>query len=291
VSQRRTLILIAAIAIGALASFLVWNYVGNIQNQAYSDAERVKVFLVKEPIPRGTSGNVAQASIVEESIPRKFKPANAIVSLDDIAGRVARGDLVANQVVVADMFVEAGDPEAVLSFADNIGKIQNKDQTTYTLNVDTTRGVAGLVVPGDYVNIMVLKFAEVTKGAPQEGGDGTEGGTETVGDIQARVLYQKVQVLAVDYLTVGDSNAAAAAVPEGETAAPTAAVQKGLITFIVPVEASQILASIPPENIYLSLVSKDYVPKPTGEIDIATLPSDDPQIMTPYGPDGARSSN
>ena len=54
---------------------------------AYSDAERVKVFLVKAPIPRGTSGQVAQASIVEESIPKKFKPANAIVSLDDISGR------------------------------------------------------------------------------------------------------------------------------------------------------------------------------------------------------------
>ncbi|MCB0958845.1 MAG: SAF domain-containing protein, partial [Acidimicrobiales bacterium] len=94
-----TLILIAAIAIGALASFLVWQYVGGIQDQAYSDAERVKVYLVKQPISRGTPGNIAQASIVEESIPRKFKPANAIESLDDIAGQVAKSDLVANQVV------------------------------------------------------------------------------------------------------------------------------------------------------------------------------------------------
>ena len=135
-SQRRTLILIAAIAIGALASFLVWNYVGGIQDQAYNDAERVKVFLVKAPIPRGTSGQVAQASIVEESIPKKFKPANAIVSLDDISGRVAKSDLVPNQVVVSDMFVEATDPEAASSFADNLIKIQNKDQTTFTMNVD-----------------------------------------------------------------------------------------------------------------------------------------------------------
>ena len=77
-SQRRTLILVAAIVVGALASFLVWNYVGGIQDQAYNDAERVKVYLVAEPIARGTSGNAAQALIVEESIPRKFRPANAI---------------------------------------------------------------------------------------------------------------------------------------------------------------------------------------------------------------------
>ena len=291
-SQRRTLILIAAIAIGALASFLVWNYVGGIQDQAYSDAERVKVFLVKAPIPRGTSGQVAQASIVEESIPKKFKPANAIVSLDDISGRVAKSDLVANQVVVQDMFVEASDPEAALSFADNLVKIQNKDQTTYTMNVDDVRGVAGLIVPGDYVNVMVQKFAEV---APSAGGGSSSGdgsGTTTVSDAQARFLYQKVQVLAIDHLTVGDANAAAAAPDSGSSgdAAAPAEVQSGLITLIVPPEAAQILASIPAENLYLTLVSKDYEPKPTGEIDLSALPSDNPKIITPYGPDGARST-
>jgi Flp pilus assembly protein CpaB len=291
VSQRRTLILIAAIAIGALASFLVWNYVGNIQDQAYSDAERVKVYLVKEEIPRGTSGNVATASIVEESIPRKFKPANAIVSLDDIAGKVARADLVANQVVVADMFVDAGDPEAQVSFADNLEKIQNTDQTTFTMSLDEVRGVAGLIVPGDYVNILVMKFAEVQAGGGGgEATEGQEGNPAIVSDFQARYLYQKVQVLAVDYLTVGDSNAAAAGGSEPAAAAP-ADVQKGMITLIVPAAATQILASIPPENIYLSLVGKDYEPVPSGEIDIAPLPSDDPSRITPYGPEGARSSD
>jgi pilus assembly protein CpaB len=290
VSQRRTLILIAAIAIGALASFLVWNYVGGIQDQAYNDAERVKVFLVKAPIPRGTSGQVAQASIVEESIPKKFKPANAIVSLDDISGRVAKSDLVANQVVVADMFVEASDPEAALSFADNLIKIQNKDQTTFTMSVDAVRGVNNLIVPGDYVNVMVQSFGESVQGA-----DDTSGDAGTVSPQQARFLYQKVQVLAVDYLTVGDANAAAAEgdpAAEGSdpAAAPATPVQKGMITLIVPPEAAQMLASMPPGNLYLTLVSKDYEPKPTGEIDLSQLPSDNPKILTPYGPDGAKAS-
>lgn len=285
-SQRRTLILIAAIAIGALASFLVWNYVGGIQDQAYNDAERVKVYLVKAPIPRGTSGQVAAASIVEESIPKKFKPANAIVSLEDISGRVAKGDLVANQVVVDDMFVEATDPEASQSFADNLIKIQDKDQTTYTMSVDAVRGVNGLIVPGDYVNVMITNFSEVMPA------DDAAGEAGTVSAEQARFLYQKVQVLAVDYLTSSDVNAAAAAAPDATAAAsPTSGVQKGMITVIVPPDAAQILLSVPPENLYLTLVSKDYEPKATGEIDITTLPSDNPRILTPYGPDGAKSTN
>jgi hypothetical protein len=60
---------------------------------------------------------------------------------------------------------------------------------------------------------------------------------------------------------------------------------------IVPPEAAQILLSIPAENLYLTLVSKDYEPTPTGEIDITELPSDNPKILTPYGPDGAKSTN
>jgi len=289
VSQRRTLILVAAIAIGALASFLVWNYVGGIQDQAYSDAERVKVFLVKQPIPRGTPGNVAQASIVQESIPRKFKPANAIESLDDIAGQVAKSDLVANQVVVQDMFVEASDPEAQLSFADNLPKIQNEDQTTWTVSLDETRGVAGLIVPGDYVNVLVTNLSQVAGDSGDGGGD-SGGGSAIIQENQARYLFQKVQVLAVDSQTVGSANADAAAT-EGDAAPAAAPIQSGLITLIVPAKATQILASIPPQNIYFSLVSKDYEPVPQGAIDIDPLPAEDSSRLTPYGPDGARKSD
>lgn len=294
-SQRRTLILIAAIAIGALASFLVWNYVGGIQDQAYSDAERVKVFLVKEEVKRGTSGNVAQASIVQESIPRKFKPANAIVSLDDIAGKVARSDLVANQVVVQDMFVDAGDPEATVSFADHLEKIKNQDQTTYTISLDDVHGVAGLVVPGDYVNILVTDYDAATGGGGSaSSGSGTsDPGTGSSSTGLARYLYQKVEVLAVDYLTVGDTNQAPTQAASGsaDAAATTATVRKGMITFIVPPDAAAALGSITPGNIYLTLVSRDYEPKVLPPVDLSTPPGEDSKQLTPYGPDGARKSN
>lgn len=290
-SQRRTLILIAAIAIGALASFLVWQYVGGIQDQAYSDAERVKVYLVDQPISRGTPGNIAQASIKEESIPRKFKPANAIESLDDIAGQVAKADLVANQVVVTDMFVEAGDPEALVSAADKLPKIQDKDMTTYTVTVSSDNAVAGLIAPGDYVNVIVQKFAEVAQGSSGGGAtDEAAGDVPVVSDFQARYLYQKAQVLFVGTTSVADAGASAAPV-EGDAAAAPPVAGSTQITLILPVEATQILASVPAGNIYFSLVSDDYEPKPTGEIDLSPLPSDDPAILTPYGKDGARKAD
>lgn len=287
-SQRRTLILIAAVVVGILAAFLVWNYTKGIQDEAYSDAERVKVYLVDTQIARGTPGNLAMQAIVEEQIPRKFKPANAIESLDDIAGQVARADLVPNQVVVADMFVAAGDPDAVVSAADKITKVRNVDMTTFTVTASSDNAVAGLIAPGDYVNVLVKSFATAVSGAA--GSTPTDDGEQpaaTVSDPQARYVYQKAQVLFVGTTSV--EQAGATPPPAEGAAAPVASSTQ--ITLLLPVQATQILASLPPESIYFSLVSKDFEPKPTGEIEISPPPAENPQILTPYGPTGARGND
>src|SRR6056297_2149365 len=74
VSSRRTLILIAAIAIGGLAAFALFNYVGGIEDRANDNAERVDVFVVRRDIPKGLPGEQAQAEgfIELDQIPQKF---------------------------------------------------------------------------------------------------------------------------------------------------------------------------------------------------------------------------
>lgn len=279
-SQRRTLILVAAIAIGALASFLVWNYVNGVQDEAFNNAEQVPVYLVKAPIPRGTSGLEAQSSIVKENIPRKFKPSNAITSIEDISGKVAVSDLVPNQVVVSDMFVDASDPAARATFAERLTKIGKDDQVAISIAVDQVHGVAGLIQPGDYVNIML---------APRSGsaeGEGTPSPTGSPTSLDARYLYQKAVVLAVGQNAVPQAGAAAAAAPaEGEAAAPEN--NAGLITLMVPARAAQYIASIEPSLIYLSLVARDYQPEAQTPLDAnEPLPAEDPSQLTPYGVDG-----
>ena len=278
VSQRRTLILVAAIAIGALASFLVWNYVNNIQDAAYSDAERVPVYLVKAPVARGATGTEAQASIVTENIPKKFKPANAIASLDDIAGKIAVSKLVPNQVVVSDMFVEASDPLAQQSFTERLTKIRGEDMTAISIQVDQVKGVSGLMRAGDYVNLMV------TGGGATGATDGAakDAAPTAILNGNARYVYQKVRILAMDK----------SAVPQaGDTTTPAQAGGSGLITLIVPAKGAQYIASLPPSDIYLTLVAPDYRPVPQNPIDpSAPLPAEG-GILTPYGKDGAEATN
>ncbi len=289
VNQRRTLILIAAIVIGALSSFLVWNYVNGVQDEAYSNAERVPVYLVKTAIPRGTPGLDAAAYISKEDIPRKFKPANAITSMEDITNKVALNNLVPNQVVVSDMFVSADDPNARASFTDGLNRVRGEDQVAISITVDQVRGVAGLIQPGDFVNIMVYSSAN------SGGADGSKGAASSTAGVlprDARYLYQKAEVIAVGTQTLpqpGQSaQAASASGGDGEAAAP--AQNTGLITLVVPAKAAQYIASAPPDAMYLTLVARDYKPVPIPDLGTnPPLPGESADMLTPYGPKGPES--
>lgn len=241
------------------------------------------------------SGTEAQPSIAKENIPRKFKPANAITDLSDISGKIAVNKLVPNQVVVTDMFVDASDPSAQQSFAERLTKIRGEDQTAISIQVDKIHGVSSLVKPGDYVNVMVNTIALVGAGDPAP----TE--RQTLFSKGARYVYQKVRVLAVD--PVGRATVRRVHRhhrPRGrfrDAGCPGASIVEvvaasRLITLIVPARGAQYLASIPGDGIYLTLVAPDYKPVPQETIDpAAPLPAEDNQILTPYGQDGAETTN
>lgn len=286
-SQRRTLILVSAIVIGALSSFLVWNYVNGVRDDAFENAEQVPVWMVQEAMPQGTSGMEAAPVIVQENIPRKFKPANAITDIADISGKVAVSDLVPNQIVVSSMFVDPSDPTARISFADRLTKIRDEDQTAITIRVDQVRGVAGLIRPGDYVNVMVTDAgAENGGGGGEEGAPAPSSSGELFGQ-EARYLYQKAEVLAVDQNALPE---AGRAVGEDENVNAVVSDQ-GVITLIVPTRAAQYIASVLPEQLYLILVAKDYEPVPQSPLDLAdAVPAEDPSVQTPYGPTGPDSA-
>lgn len=283
-SSRRTLILIAAIVIGVLAAYAVVTYVGGIEDRANENAERVPVVRVREDIPRGTLGaDAIEFDLVETSeIANEFFPATAISpdALDTIQAKAAVADLAAGQVLVEGMFVDPIDSQitAARRIAD--------ENVAITISVDNVRGVAGLIVPGDFVNIMVTADTGLCGGGAAEGEEG--GGNQQSTAVicrTSRVLYQEAQVLFIDQSPIplpGEQ----AGTAEGE-AAPSA-VNTGLITFQVPPAAAQLLASVSPDGFYLTLLPQTYVPEAIPEMDpnITLLPGEDPQLLTPYGPAG-----
>lgn len=274
-SSRRTLILIAAIAIGAIAAFALFNYIQGIEDRAYGDAERIEVWKVERSIPKGFPGEqaIAEEFITASQIPREFYPANALRDLTQLTGLVALNDLSANQVLVEGMFVDPSD--ALISFRERL----DADEVTATVSVDQIGGVAGLLVPGDKVNILVraeLPDPEPSPEQPQDPNALEERINPGYGS-HGRYLYQAVEILAIGRSPVPQP---------GETVDSAAlAGQSGMITFRVPPEAVPRIMSA--TEIYLSLISPEYTPTPLPVFDPdEILPGEDPERLTPYGPTG-----
>jgi pilus assembly protein CpaB len=265
VGSRRTVILIAAVLIGAIAAYALYNYVNGVEDRAYDNAKRVQVFVVKQPIAKGTPGDQAVGDKLVQAgqIPQEFRPATAITDTAVLNGKVALTNLVPGQVVVDGMFVDQA--TAFVTFSERIPV----DQVAVTVSVDQVHGVAGLLVPGDKVNLMVVldpqlaALAGGTPGAPPAAGSGQDG------DSTVRYLYQNVEVLAIGQTAAADV---------GATEAPTNP-GSGLITFNVPPDAAQRIA-LAGNNLYMTLAPKDFQPVDVPPVDFSNLFQ--PGVLSPY---------
>ena len=264
-SSRRTLILVGAIVLGLVAALLLFNYVRGIEDRANNNAKRVDVYVAKTDIPRGTPGETASADgeVGTSKIPQEFRPATAITTTDEIQKKVALFDIPQNTVIVQDMFVDQAQTQ--ISFRE---RLKNPQHVAISVSIDQVRGVAGFLVPGDEVNMLV----STTEGAA---------GNTPLGP-SLRYLYQKVQILAVGQnvvLSPGETT-------DAETVSSGA--NGGLITFNVPPEAAQWIATAQESGgLYLSLVADDYQPEAFGPLESGdSLPGEDAGQLTPYGPDG-----
>ena len=322
VSSRRTLILIAAVVVGALSAFLVFNYVNSADDRARGNARQVQVLKIAKDIPKGLSGREAQQQgmIVSANIAAEFKPVTAIVDPSIVQDKVAVANYTTGQILVDGMFADpienqitfAGRVPNDCALPNTVGSASGKPVpcVAITISVDQTRGVAGVIVPGDFVNILVQPETayckkpdngtvtiEAPKGAviskPDQGqlnqGQLLDGGTNICNP--ARFLYQSARVLFVDKTAVPQpgeiTSSGNSATPSG---AAQASVNTGLITLEVPPQAALLIASIAPEQLYLTLLPQNYSPEAIAKLDPfpanGLLPGEDTNQLTPYGPQG-----
>lgn len=292
------MILIAAIVIGALAAYAVVTYVGGIEDRANDNARRVPVVRVAELIPRGTRGQEAiDGDLLERAeIAEEFNPPTAISpdELDVIARKAAVSDLAPGQVLVEDMFVDPVNSQITAARRLSPGNV------AVTISVDDVRGVAGLIVPGDFINLMVVTESSGLCGGGDLPEDAqaadpavTDSGLQitTILCRQARYLFQEVQVLFVDDDPVqlpGET-----ATQTAEEAAEEQVANTGLITVQVPPLAAQFIASVPQDGFYLTLLPEDYTPGALPPLDplLGLLPGEDPAQLTPCGPNGCDFEN
>jgi len=306
-------ILIAAVVVGAISAFLVFNYVNSADDRARGNARQVDVWVIDGEVQQGLSGREAQQQglLQQKKISADLKPETAINDPSIILDKVAVSNFVKNQVLVDGMFADpvtnqitfAGRLDDQCSTAANAQTGQPEQCVALTISVDQTKGVAGVIVPGDYVNILVIpKTFYCTSGETTTGPEGSivsqlDGGQQPGIPSQggaamcnpARYLYQKAKVLFVDKTAVPQPGAATSGT--GDTSSSASGVNSGLITFELPPIAAQTVASVASDELYLSLVPQDYTPTPLPKLNPfpSVLPGEDPSNLTPYGPQGLQT--
>ena len=220
-TNRRTALLVLSLLVGSVAALFAYFYVDSAQERAFRGASLVPAYVVASPVAKGTSATdaLSKEMVKRDSVPEKFRPTGAVIDTRAIEGKVAIANLAVGQVVVDGMFV---DPIVALETA---AKRIPLGQVAVTVQIDPVHGVAGLITPGDKVNIMA---------------NTPDGGRRT--------LFENV-----DVLYIGDL-----AAPEPGSATPASPPPAGsnLITFAVPQLAAQkiVFAAQQEPGIYLTLV-------------------------------------
>lgn len=276
-SSRRTLILIGAIVIGGLAAFLTMNYVRGVENENAEQNQLVEVLVATGPISEGASADEAISTklIASDERRRADLPAAVVTRNAEIAGQVAAVDLSGGEIITTTMFVAQED------MTGSKGTSLDKGNVAITISVDEAAGVAGLVQPGDSINIL----AQVDPADSEEGGDSTglAGGAGGYSLSTPSVYaFQDVTVLAV-----GQSLGEPVADAEGEEADQPVGGGSGLITVQLPPDQAALLAGVRSANLYLTLNRPDYEPVPVPfQPVVPFLPGERGLSPYPQNPDG-----
>ena len=227
-----TLALVLALVAGGTAYF----YLRDVQSRAYQNAKLTRVYVVENPIPRGTPyATMVSGNFVKQAeIPNQFKPLDAVTDLATLQGEVAISNLTQGQVLSSDLFVSQ-----TTAASTTTGAIPKGD-VAISVSVGSVQDVAGLVQPGDLVDVLI-----------------------EVNGTSERFLYQNALVLAVGTTVAVPANSSSqvASSPSSATL-----VTSGLVTFAVPPAAAARLAFIQSGgggagSLYLALVPPNNKPQ------------------------------
>lgn len=153
-SKFNSLIIMVSVAtvLGFLAAIGIWQYLSQTQKQVKELTVTRAVIVASKQIPVGTK-------ITDEFIATKQFPANAIPkdypdSVDNVLGKITRTTLEKDEIITTPRLVTEG-------AEGGLPMVIPKGYRAITIKVNEVSGVAGLIAPGDRVDILsVLNKSE-----------------------------------------------------------------------------------------------------------------------------------
>jgi pilus assembly protein CpaB len=274
---RRTLVLIVALLLAAVAAYALWQFMSNVQSEAEAKLEYRTVYRAADAIAEGTEGSLvlSQERAQESKEETQFLPANAIGTPEELqqvlSGRVAAGPISQGQILTSDQWV------ALTAQIKPLAERIPEGKQAITISVDSIRGVNGFIEPGDRINLIVTLQSVVADFAQQSAGTGTPLTPEELAALEqqinqgtiSRFVMQGLPVLAVGTEIRSDTDAAEQSVTvttaaTGEGGDQAQNQQTGVLTLeVTPEEAERLVFTFENGSVWLTLVPADFVPVPT----------------------------
>ncbi len=273
---RRTLVLIVALLLAAVAAYALWQFMSNVQSEAEAKLEYRTVYRAVDPIAEGTEGSLilSQERAQESKEETQFLPSNSVGSAEELqqvlSGRVAAGPISQGQILTTDQWV------ALTAQIKPLAERIPEGKQAITVSVDSVRGVNGFIEPGDRVNLIVTLQSVVSDFAQQSVNSGTPLTAEELAAIEqqintgtiSRFVMQGLPVLAVGSEIRADENVeqnvTVTTVATGEGGDQTQNQQRGVLTLeVTPEEAERLVFTFENGSVWLTLVPADFVPVPT----------------------------
>jgi Flp pilus assembly protein CpaB len=243
-------IAVIAVVLAIVAGTGVYLYTSGADARAKENVELVQALVATQDIARGTTGDEAlsEGLIEERDVPREAVPPNQLENADAVAGKVAGSAIASGQFIVKDSFTTNGKGGAFSSAL-------SEDRQAISVQLDPKQAVAGRVVEGDLVNVIVVSKVRKDPEAPFD---------PASPDNVAVFSVQNAKVLAVGQSTTGDGATAPAddTTADGDTA--QVATDRSLVTLEVSAADAQRIALATVTNaagVYLTLVGPGYTPE------------------------------
>ncbi|MGH2350618.1 MAG: Flp pilus assembly protein CpaB [Chloroflexota bacterium] len=197
--------LMLALALGLAAALLSWNYVQRAGQRA-RQASLVPVLVAATDIP--VRAEVAPQMLAVKHVVADARHPKALTSIEQAAGKTATLPISAGEQVLESKFVVRKE-DSGLAFRVPQGK------RAVSVSVTEVVAASGLIVPGDFVDVLV------SLSGPQLVGDvaGLDSATVTVlQDLQVLAVAQELQGAAPPAQSNGFGGAKPAEAPKGQEA-------------------------------------------------------------------------
>lgn len=234
--------IVIAVILSLVTTLLIYNYLKGIESKATE--KKALVIVAAMDIPPKTK--ITDEMIKVESVPESYKKQGTFNDKGTVIGSLTREKMAKGEQILENKLVVAG---KTVRFSENIPS----DKLAVTVAVHSMAGVAGLLKPGDFVDIVVTFYEEIA------------------GDNVSHTILHNIKVLAINRNDV--ENNAPAAATEKDKAEKDKATEKetdkptNITLAVSPTELPRLVLAKEKGKITLALRAFDMPP-----VNVRTLP-------------------